>query len=124
MSKGSEGTRNPEEGESHIGWTDHGNLPGRGGTSLKAVGVGKNILGKHWRNGESPTDKLPRWEGLQEEGVAGHRGREASSAGAVIMEGLFGQAWASRLRAGGPGSHGLPPTLLGQAGSQASHKSG
>lgn len=62
------------------------------------MGVGKNILGRHWRNGESPTDKLLRGRGWRE-GEA----EEASSAGAVIMEALVGQAWAFRLRAARPG---------------------
>lgn len=68
------------------------------------MGVGKNILGRHWRNRESPTDKLPRGRGWQEE--------EANSAGVVIMEGLAGQAGALRLH--WTVSPGLPPILLGK----------
>lgn len=59
------------------------------------MGVGKNILGRHWRNRESPTGKPPRGRGWQE-----GQGEEASSAGSVIMEGLIGQAWALRLLTG------------------------
>lgn len=59
------------------------------------MGVGKNILGRHRRNGESPTDKPPRGRGWQE-----GQGEEANSAGVVIMEGLAGQAWALGLCTG------------------------
>lgn len=79
------------------------------GQELEVCGVEKNVLGRHWRNGESPTDKLLRGRGWRE-GEA----KETSSAGAVIMEALVGQAWAFRLHAPWPGKP-WPPSLSAQA---------
>lgn len=81
---------------------------------------------------EEPGQELKGYGGWKETGIMGkgllirgwweEQGEEASSAGAVIVEGLSWPSMGLQLHAAWV-NHGLCPTLLGQAGHQDSHMS-